>query len=98
MPTRRYKVVLICDGHIVIARLDELGFTTIGANVPEALANVRKKALAVIGDYPDPSTVPVPDQKMLVMIELPLPSTTQPRHRRRGCHLRVLENLGVGNG
>ncbi len=95
MPTRRYKVVLISDGHFIIAHLDELGFSTIGANVPEALANVRKKAAAVMGEFEDPSRVPVPDQKMLVAIELPLPSTSQPRPRR-GCHLRALEDTGVG--
>jgi hypothetical protein len=95
--TRRYDVVLISDGHFVTAHLDELGFTTIGANVPEALANVRKKALAVIGEYEDPSKVPVPDQKMLMAIELPLPATRRPRPRRRGDgHLRVLEDADVG--
>lgn len=95
MPTRRYTVLLSSDGHFIIAHLKELSVLTVGSSVPEALANVRRRALAVIGEFEDPSMVPAPDQKMLAAIELPLPSTSQPRHRR-SCHLRALEDAGVG--
>lgn len=95
MPTRRYTVVLSSDGHYVIARLGELGISTVGASVPEALANVRKRALVVMGEFEGSYRVPVPNEKMLAAIELPLPSTSRP-HRRRGCHLRILEDAGVG--
>lgn len=95
MPTRRYTVVLSSEGHFVLAHLKELGISTIGANRVEALANVRKRALVAMSDYEDPSRVPVPDQKTLAAIELPLPPTSQ--HRRRpGCHLRALEDSGAG--
>ncbi len=94
MPTRRYTVVLVSEGHHVIAHLTELSILTVGANRTEALANVRKRALATMSEYKDPSWVPMPDQKTLAAIELPLPPTSQPR-RRLGCHLRTLADADV---